>query len=384
MKILQIVTKRQYRGAELFAASLSTELINLGHELTFVGLYKNEKDVLSVKNANNRDLVPLKRNTFSVRVVKELTKLIKDFQPDVIQCNGSDTLKYMVAASFFIQKVPILYRNISIISEWISDGPKKKLYKEMFKRISYVTSVGDEARADFIKTYDYPQTRTEVIRRGIPVKDVDQNILYKGLRKDLGLDSKTKIALHIGNFSPEKNHEFLLDIFTELKNENDNIKLVCVGTGVLFEKVKKNIQEKNLKETVFLLGFRKDIPELLSASDCLVLSSKIEGVPGVIIEAGTQKIPSVAFNVGGVAEVLIDGKTGYLIEGFNKNEFKEKLMEIMTNDELRKEFGENALNTISNGFDPEATAKKFEKLYFDLIAAHRKKEGLNIKNNFKN
>jgi len=367
MKILHIVTKRQYRGAELFAAYLSAELIKLGHEVIFVGLYENEKDVLVVENAENRDLVSAKNGKFSFDIVKKIVKLVNEIKPDIIQCNGSDTLKYTVAASLFFGNIPLVYRNISIISEWISNRPKKIIYKRMFQRIAHVTSVGDEAMADFIKTYNYPINRTEVIRRGIPIKGLDREKLYKELRIDMGFDQKSKIALHIGNFSPEKNHEFLLDIFEELEKEASDIKLVCVGNGILLEKMKQIVEEKRLYERVFFLGFRKDIPELLAASDCLVLCSKVEGVPGVILEAGTQKTPSISTNVGGVSEVLINGQTGFLIDDFNKKEFKEKLIELMNNSELRKLLGENAFSMISKGFDPEINAKKFESLYRNLI-----------------
>ncbi|CAM4240406.1 glycosyltransferase family 4 protein [Gillisia hiemivivida] len=372
MKILQLVTKRQYRGAELFAADLSAELIALGHEVTFVGIYENDSDILVVNGADNRDLVKVKKSVFSFKIVKEITKLVKEIKPDVIQCNGSDTLKYMVSASCFLEEIPIVYRNISIISEWVNSKPKKLLYKRMFTRIAYVTSVGEEAMADFIKTYDYPVTQTEVIRRGIPVKKVDGKNLAKELRRDLGFKRNAKIAIHVGNFSPEKNHEFLLDLFYELKNEHPDIKLVCVGNGVLFEKVKQTIHQRGLEQNVFLLGFRQDIPELIAASDCLVLSSKIEGVPGVILEAGTQKTPSISTNVGGVSEVLINDKTGYLIENFDVMSFKDRLVDLMENDEKRILFGENAFNMISKGFDPEKNVKKFESLYRSLIESTKK------------
>mgnify|MGYP003143820118 CR=1 FL=1 len=367
MKILQLVTKRQYRGAELFAADLSKELIDLGHQVYFIGIYDNEDQVLEVEGAVNRDLVNSKRGMFSIRVVKELVKYIKDIKPDVIQCNGSDTLKYAIAASLFTNKIPLVYRNISIISEWVSNKPKKILYKRMFNRIAHVTSVGDEALADFIKTYKYPTERAEVIRRGIPIKGVNRMELSNNLRKNLSLKNSDKIVIHIGNFSPEKNHEFLINIFSDLKETQPHIKLICVGSGILFEEIKGLIKLLDLRETVFLLGFRQDIPELLAASDCIVLTSKVEGVPGVILEAGTQKIPAVATNVGGVKEALIDGKTGFLIDGFDRTKFKNKLVELMTDDILRKKFGENAYEMISKGYDPKLNARKFEKLYQRLI-----------------
>lgn len=370
MKILQLVTKRQYRGAEVFAANLSSELLKLGHEIVFAGLYKNQIDVLEVDGAENCDLSQGKNGSFSPVLVQKLVSLVRQIQPDVIQCNGSDTLKYMVAASFFTASTPLVYRNISIISEWVSSTPKKILYKKVFSRIAHVSSVGEEAIKDFIKTFDYPEAQTSVIRRGIPVKKVNQALESQKLRAQLNLKKEDKIAIHIGNFSPEKNHEFLLDVFEDLNHLNPSIKLVCVGNGILFEPIKNEISKRKLENTVFLLGFRKDIPELLSASDCFVLSSKVEGVPGVILEAGSQYVPSVATNVGGVCEVLIDGKTGFIIDDFNKEAFKQTLLNIILNENLKTELGTSAYKLVVEEFNPLKNARKFEILYRDLINAN--------------
>lgn len=367
LKIIQIVTRRQYRGAELFAADLSTELVRLGHEVMFVGIYESKDDVLEVEGIKNIDLTQDKKGAFSIETTRRLIRLINNYKPDIIQCNGSDTLKYTVASSFFNKRIPIVYRNISIISEWISSKPKKFVYKKMFDRIAHVTSVGDEALADFIETYNFPKSRAEVIRRGVPIKTIDKNDLPTKLRKDLGLSSSTKIATHIGNFSTEKNHEFLLDVFSKLIDDHPEIKLLCVGSGELFGVIKKQISQRGLENTIFLLGFRKDIPSLLAASDCLVLSSRVEGVPGVILEAGIQRTPSIATNVGGVSEVVVDGETGFLINDFDQIEFRTKLIEMMANDRLRKEMGQKAYDMISKGYDPTENAKQFENLYLSLV-----------------
>ena len=367
MKILQIVTRRQYRGAEVFAAHLSRELIDRGHEIIFAGLYRNDKDVLTVQGAENLDLANLKRGRLSLSLIKKLVKLINRTRPDVIQCNGSDTLKYMFAASFFTPRIPILYRNISTISEWIASTPKKVFYQNVFKRIDHVTSVGEEALADFIDTFGYPASRISVIRRGIPIKEVRDREILETYRRELGIREKDKVAVHIGNFSPEKNHDFLLDIFAEIKEEDSSVKLFCVGTGFLFKDVEQKIKDRGLEKTVFLLGFRRDISEILAVSDCFVLSSIVEGVPGVILEAATQRKPSVATDVGGVSEVLLDGKTGFLIKDFQKEDFKKKLLRILYDNDLKETLGKNAFNLVSTQFDPAKNALQFEELYLQLI-----------------
>nr|WP_255749044.1 glycosyltransferase family 4 protein [Gramella crocea] len=361
-----MVTKRQYRGAEVFAANLSDELIKLGHEIIFAGLYLNDSEVLRVEKGKNIDLSNDKSLLSSLQLIKNLVKLINSEKPDVIQCNGSDTLKFTVAASFFTRKTHITYRNISTISKWIDSSLKLNFYKTLFKKVDHVTSVGSESIQDLIETLDYPQEQTSVIRRGIPVKSLSpEDLSY--LKSELGFFSNEKIVMHIGNFSPEKNHNFLLDIFSDIKKSFSHIKLVCVGEGETYQDIKEKIKKRNLEDTIKLLGFRKDISELLTQAHCLVLASKIEGVPGVILEAASQKVPSVATNVGGVSEVIIDNETGFIIDDFNKNEFKMRVISLLSDEKLKNRMGENAFRLVERDFNPLKNAQKFETLYIQLV-----------------
>lgn len=367
MKILQLVTKRQYRGAEVFAANLSEELLKLGHEIIFAGLYTNGDNILSVEGATNIDLVDQKSEGISPQLVSRVIELIKTEKPDVIQCNGSDTLKYMVSASYFVPKVPIVYRNISTISEWLNSGLKKEIYRQIFKKVDFVTSVGNESINDLIDTFNYPKDKTAVIRRGIPFKEFDPQVEGAKLRKELQLKATDHIIIHVGNFSPEKNHSFLLDVFSEIKKSHPNVKLVCVGNGITFPVIHKEIIDRNLEDTVFLLGFRKEIPQLLAGSDCFVLSSLVEGVPGVILEAAVQKKPSIATNVGGVLEVIRKNETGIIIDDFDKEEFRLSILKLVEDEKLRNRLGKKAYNLVREEFDSGKNAVQFEGLYNQLI-----------------
>ncbi len=371
MKILQLVTRRQYRGAEVFAANLSAELLMLNHEIIFAGLYKNNQNILKVDGAKNIDLVKKKAGRFSIGLIRKIVLLIKKERPDIIQCNGSDTLKYMAAASYFIPKTPIVYRNISVISEWMEGGLKLKLYKYLFKKIDHVTSVGSESIKDLISTLNYPERQTTVIRRGIPLREFE-GVQNTDLRRELNFQDSDKIVMHIGNFSPEKNHEFLLDAFSQIKPEHSGIKLVMVGVGITYEEINKKICDLGLNDTVFQIGFRKDIPELLSQSVCFALCSKVEGVPGVILEAGSQKKPSISTNVGGVKEVLVNNETGFIIDNFDKSEYIRKLIELVNNNELNARMGNKAYNLVVEEFNPEKNAKKFVDLYKELLLREKK------------
>ncbi len=368
MKILQLVTKRQHRGAEVFAYNLSRELIHSGVKIIFAGLYKNNQNVLELKQALNTDLISQKPAFFSFKLLNNLIRLINNEQPDIIQCNGSDTLKYAVAANFFVKKRrPVVYRNISTISKWLNSKHKKILYKMLFKKVDFVTSVGHLPLQDFTQTLQYPKEKTKVIRRGIPLLSLDKTVSKQEVINEFNLNQDDKIIIHVGNFSPEKNHDFLIESLEELLRSNENIKLMLVGKGVLFDTIKRKVETKKLTDKVILTGFRKDIPKLISASDLLVLTSKIEGVPGVILEAAVQKVPGIAVNVGGVPEVLIDNETGLLLQDFDKNNFKTNVFRLLRDDKLRQTLGKKAYNMVQTNFNPENTKEEFIDVYKKLI-----------------
>lgn len=112
------------------------------------------------------------------------------------------------------------------------------------------------------------------------------------LRKELGIDNCFVIG-HVGRFSDQKNHSFLIDVFEKVCNKNSNARLVCVGIGENQENIKAKVLSMGLDEKVLFLGRRTDVPELMSAFDVLLLPSLYEGMPNVVIEAQAASLPCV-------------------------------------------------------------------------------------------
>lgn len=103
-------------------------------------------------------------------------------------------------------------------------------------------------------------------------------------RKELGLDDRT-VLIHVGRFSSEKNHPFLLRTFAEACEKRPDLHLLLVGNGPDFDSIKALADELKLSGKVTFLGTRSDVPDLLMASDLLLLPSLYEGMPNVVIEA---------------------------------------------------------------------------------------------------
>lgn len=113
-------------------------------------------------------------------------------------------------------------------------------------------------------------------------------------RKQLNLEDNFVIG-HIGRFSIQKNHEFLIDIFKKVYEKNDKARLLLIGTGELEENIKNKVAELGLSQAVQFLGIKNNINELLNAMDIFLLPSFFEGLPVVGVEAqatGLQVITS--------------------------------------------------------------------------------------------
>lgn len=111
-------------------------------------------------------------------------------------------------------------------------------------------------------------------------------------RRQLGIESKIVMS-NIGRFSYQKNHEFLIQIFDAFHRKHSDSVLVLVGNGELENNLKEQVKDLGLEEHVYFLGLRKDVPQLLSAFDLLVMPSRFEGLPVTMVEAQMANLPCV-------------------------------------------------------------------------------------------
>lgn len=112
----------------------------------------------------------------------------------------------------------------------------------------------------------------------------DKKLRYQ-IRNEFDIDDDAVLFGHIGRFTFQKNHEFLIDVFYEVLKEVPKAKLMLVGSGELLENIKNKVRELGIYENVIFAGIRSDISAILSAMDMLLLPSYFEGMPNVVLEA---------------------------------------------------------------------------------------------------
>ena len=185
------------------------------------------------------------------------------------------------------------------------------------------------------------------------------------LRKEMGLDGKFVIG-HVGRFERQKNHEFLIEVFAEVKKRRPESILLLVGQGSLESKIKYMVVEKNVEKNVVYLGQRDDVADLLQIIDLFLLPSRFEGLGIVLFEAQTAGIQCMVSNY--VPKESSLGNVMYLpLKNAKFSWVNGALKKIKTfdNDLLSRSIvSDNAIQKMNKkGITLQQQAKKLQRLY---------------------
>ncbi len=373
MKILQLVTCRQRRGAEVFAAQLSDGLAGNGHEVILVGLYPPPSDALTPATARAHDLSGRPERRLSYGLISELRDLIRKTRPDVVQANGSATLKYASLAKMLSRgRWPLVYRNISIASHWLRYPTHRLWGRWLMRRVGHVAAVSNMSGEDFRRTYGVAESRISAIPIGVHIPAVPRiPELRVRLVELTGISRDSEILLHVGSFTPEKNHAWLIDAFSHLHEQRPSAHLLLVGDGPLRSRIESAVTRKGLHDEVHLLGTRADVPTLVGGADLLLLPSTIEGIPAVLLEAAAQGVPAVATAVGSISDAVQDGRTGVLVAPGNMPAFVSAVAELLGDPVRRRTMGAAAYTFVKEHYAIERIITRFEQLYGELCNGRR-------------
>lgn len=188
-------------------------------------------------------------------------------------------------------------------------GRKHKDYKEASRLIKKygmtVVTLHDDMNKRVREMFGTENVVT--VHNGINLQRFDASLYSKTeIRRELGIDEKAFLIGHVGSFTEQKNHKFLLDIFQEYLKKCPEAVLLLTGRGVLKDVVRADIHERGLQDKVLILKGRDDIPQIMTAMDVFVMPSRWEGFPITLLEAQSIGLPCVISDVINEEVVLTD------------------------------------------------------------------------------
>lgn len=203
------------------------------------------------------------------------------------------------------------------------------------------------------------------IHYGINYTEFD--IREQGIRKELGIDTKDLVVAMISCLKPQKSPQDFIKLAYLVNQTMPQVKFILVGDGLLRKRIEKLINRLNLQNNVILTGWRWDISRILSATDIFVLTSLWEGLPISVLEAMASSKPVIATHTGGVAEVVVEAKTGFLTTAGDIKNISKRLIMLLRDEGLRKEIGQNAKSSLDFKFNLENMINQTHDLYNNLI-----------------
>ena len=345
MRIIQIIDTLHAGGAERMAVNYANALAN---KISFSGLIatRSEGDLLHQLDKNVNYLFLNKKNSLDFKAVLKLKRYIKANKINIIHAHGT---------SFFIAVlVKIIYPKIAIIwhdhygdSEFLPTRPK--LFLKLISPLFYGIIVVNQ------KLYDW----------SINVLNV-KNTIYLSNFTSLKIDTNNSTILNgfaknrilcLANLRAQKNQFLILEMAHLLKIEYPNWSFHLVGKNFndsYSSKLKSQIEVQNLSENIFIYDSKSDISNILDQVEIAILTSKSEGLPVALLEYGLKSKAVIATNVGEIASIINNNQNGFLITSNNALLFFEALKTLISNPDLRQQFGTNLNKTIQNHFS-EAT-----------------------------
>lgn len=297
--VLHVVTSSLRRGAEVFALDLAAALESRGRPSEVVALAPGTGDAtLPVPTLGRTALAPATLLALRRRATGA---------PAVV-AHGSRALPACVAA-LAGRSTPVVYRSIGDPAAWAGGRLRRRRSRALLRRVDAVTALWPGAAVALRTLYNLPAARVHVIGNAVPEERVTVPSPHQraAARAGFGLPGDAPVVATIGALSPEKR---VADVIAAVGALPD-VHLLVVGGGP--ERPELERQAAGLAPgRVHFAGPTDGPGDALAAADAVVLASRTEGLPGVLIEAGLAAVPAVATDVGGVSAIVHDGATGAL------------------------------------------------------------------------
>jgi glycosyltransferase involved in cell wall biosynthesis len=213
----------------------------------------------------------------------------------------------------------------------------------------------------------FTKDKVRLIRSGIDISrfmNKNHNRLRK--RKELGIDVEIPVVAMIACFKPQKSPLDFVKVAKIISDEIPDASFLIVGDGVIRSKIENMIEKISMEDKIILLGWRRDIPEILSCIDILVLTSLWEGLPRVFPQAMASGIPVVATEVDGAPEAIKNGVTGFLLQPRDIEGMAERIIYLIRNPDRAREMGEEGRKLVGE-FDIWKMVEQQEDLYTSLL-----------------
>lgn len=334
---------------------------------TFANVHGEESAYAAEARRRNLEVLILRESgQFDWRVFAQLLKAMKAIRVDIVHTHDlRSNVVGLLCARWYRKPV------ITTVHGWIANTTKRKIYRALDKGLlrffDAIVAVSSRTK-ELIERAWIAGSRITVINNALKVEQYIPDRSDQSYRAELGIDEKTILVANIGRLSPEKGHLEFLQAGRELLQTHANIKLVLIGVGPEQLRLERFVSDNGMTKNVVFAGFRNDMKRVYNSLDLVVQSSYTEGMPNVVLEALLMKVPVIASDVGGTAEIIEHEKTGILIQPGQQAELVREMCDFVANPLKHKAMALLGRDVVMDRFNHQKRVKKFAALYNQLLA----------------
>lgn len=357
MRIVEIIPQLHMGGAESFTVNLANELSALGHEIILICTNSVEKyGYFSQFLSPKVKLISMdKRKGPDPMLFLRLPKLVKSLNPDIVHTHLGAIL-YNLLTPYICKKAKFFHTiHNSADKEAITGGRISAWSRKfLFRRNKVIpVTISKESKKSFLKYYGNI-SNPKMIFNGIPFMNINQENAT-----EISSESSLKLV-NVARVMPQKNQMALVEAVEAINNEKIPVELYLIGYNDTPEG--DAIRAMRTKHT-HLLGPKDNPRDYMAASDAFILSSIYEGMPLTLIESMSVAKPAICTPVGGIIDMIDDGKNGVLATGTSMSEIKNAINRFANLSEQEREMmGKEALKEFSK-YTMRNCANNYLKLF---------------------
>lgn len=356
ISILFILPDLETGGAERIVTTIANHLprsrfqpaiLLLRKEGGFLDILKEDVEIIDIKTPRIRhSLLPI-------------LKQIRKRKPDIVFCGFGEVNAYLALFIRFFPKIKFVARETNVVSKHVTRKEIRFFYK-FYNNFEKIICQSDDMQNDLVENFNVKKEKVVKINNPVDFDFIKGKLAISEKPETFKDDFKNIVA--IGNLSSRKGFDNLLKVFSHLKK--DKILLHILGEGrdkKLLHQMKNDLGLEN----VIFHGQQKNPYEFLKFADLFILSSRYEGFPNVLLEAGACGTYSFANNCpGGITEIIQPNINGEISNIENHQEFSNKIRSILN----EKHDSEAIKNSISSRFSKNFILEKYEKLFEDIVS----------------
>jgi glycosyltransferase involved in cell wall biosynthesis len=365
MKVLHIIETPGTGGAEKVLVDIA---VGLPREFTSIGVMMCEswtgKEL--ARHGIPVAVMPLQRS-FDAGWPLRFARFVRENKVDVVQSHEFTANVYATAGAR-LAGVPIVCTTHGK-NYWPHALYRRAAYRWAARNSRAFVAVSNDLGRFVSGTLGIPEDRVRIIRNGIDIsvyrRDADARAR---VRAELGVSESEPLLLACGELTEVKGHEILLRAAQQVAATRPDVVVAIAGDGPLREHLEALPAALGITSNVRFLGFRRDVPHLLSAADVFVMPSLSEGLPLAILESMAVGVPIVATGVGGIPELIRPSETGWLVQPRSPDELGRALLEAISNPQLRQKMAKTAQQFCTSQYALQATVNSYAQWYRNAAA----------------